>query len=250
MIVQDNDKYDAPKYRFVVRKSNKKITCQVVASRIGGDHIMAVAYSSELPEYGVKQGLTNYSAAYCTGLLCARRLLTKLGMEKVYNGNKAVGKFFENEDVEERRSLRCFLDIGLARSSTGANVFGALKGAVDGGLNIPYSGDRLVAGYFDKKTNKYNEAALADRIYGKHVSEYMKYTQAEDEEWYKSQFSQYIKNGVKPEEIKSMYEKAHEAIRAKPVIKRDIPFYNAEKKLKCLDKKARKVHRQEKIKTR
>jgi len=146
---------------------------------------MAAAYSSELPEFGVKQGLTNYSAAYCTGLLCARRLLTKLGMEKLYLGNKTVGKFFESEDKEERRSLRCFLDIGLARSSTGANVFGALKGAVDGGLNIPYSGDRLVKGYFDKKSGKYNESVLADRIYGKHVSEYMKHSKKEDEEWFK-----------------------------------------------------------------
>eukprot|EP00703_Trepomonas_sp_PC1_P002786 JAP93820.1 Ribosomal protein L5 [Trepomonas sp. PC1] len=250
LIIQDNDKYDAPKYRFVVRKSNKRILCQVVASRIGGDHIMAVANSSELPEFGVKQGLTNYSAAYCTGLLCARRLLTKLGMEKIYTGNKQVGKFFENEDNEERRSLRCFLDIGLARSSTGANVFGALKGAVDGGLNIPYSGDRLAAGYYDKKSGKYNEAALSDRIYGKHVSEYMQVAKAEDEEWYKSQFGVYIKNGVNADQLKSIYEKAHEAIRAKPMIKRDMPMYNPEKKLKCLDKKARKVHKQDKFKAR
>ena len=211
---------------------------------------MATAYSSELPEFGVKQGLTNYSAAYCTGLLCARRLLTKLGMEKIYTGNKAVGKFFENEDKEERRSLRCFLDIGLARSSTGANVFGALKGAVDGGLNIPYSGDRLAAGYYDKKSGKYNEAALSDRIYGKHVSEYMKVAKADDEEKFKSQFGVYIKNGVAPESIKAMYEKAHEAIRAKPEIKREMPMYNPQKKIKCLDKKARKVHRQEKFKSR
>lgn len=200
---------------------------------------MAAAYSSELPEFGVKTGLANYSAAYCTGLLCARRLLTKMSLDTTYKGNAKVGKFFELEENEEKRSFKCFLDIGLCRSTTGANVFGALKGGVDGGLNIPYSGNRLAAGYFDKKSGKYNEAALADRIYGKHVSEYMKYAKEEDEEWYKSQFSQYIKNGVEADSIKSMYEKCHDAIRAKPVIVRAIPA-------KCLPKAERKAHREQK----
>ncbi|CAL6033708.1 Ribosomal_protein L5 [Hexamita inflata] len=243
LTVQDKDKYDAPKYRFVVRKSNKKITCQVVASRIGGDHVMAAAYSSELPEFGVKQGLTNYSAAYCTGLLCARRLLTKLGMENEYKGNKAVSKFFQNEDLENKTSFRCFLDIGLARTTTGANVFGSLKGAVDGGLNIPYSGNRLAAGYFDKKTEKFNEAALADRIYGKHVSEYMTNLKSEDEETYKKQFSQYIKNGVEGASLKAMYEKAHDAIRAKPVITRTSKYTNEMNNKRRAEKKAARVAR-------
>ena len=35
---------------------------------------MCAAYSHELPHYGVKVGLTNYAAAYCTGLLLARRV--------------------------------------------------------------------------------------------------------------------------------------------------------------------------------
>ena len=34
--------------------------------------------------------------------------------------------------------FRCYLDIGLARTTTGAKIFGALKGAVDGGLDIPH----------------------------------------------------------------------------------------------------------------
>ena len=31
--------------------------------------IVCAAYAYELPKYGVKVGLTNYAAAYCTGLL-------------------------------------------------------------------------------------------------------------------------------------------------------------------------------------
>lgn len=39
---------------------------------------MCQASSTELPRYGVKVGLKNYAAAYCTGLLVARRLLRSL----------------------------------------------------------------------------------------------------------------------------------------------------------------------------
>ena len=36
--------------------------------------IVSAAYSHELPNYGIKVGLTNYAAAYATGLLVARRV--------------------------------------------------------------------------------------------------------------------------------------------------------------------------------
>lgn len=40
--------------------------------------IVCAAYSHELPKYGVSVGLTNYAAAYCTGLLLARRVSFRL----------------------------------------------------------------------------------------------------------------------------------------------------------------------------
>lgn len=43
----------------------------------------------------------------------------------------------ENLDVGPG-AFRCYLDVGLMKTSAGARVFGALKGAVDGGLNIPH----------------------------------------------------------------------------------------------------------------
>ena len=58
--------------------TNKDITCQIAYARVYGDVIVESAYSHELPKYGVKVGLTNYAAAYCTGLLVARRILTKV----------------------------------------------------------------------------------------------------------------------------------------------------------------------------
>ena len=74
LVVQDKNKYNTPKYRMIVRTTNKDICCQIAYARIEGDRIVESAYSHELPHYGVKVGLTNYAAAYCTGLLLARRV--------------------------------------------------------------------------------------------------------------------------------------------------------------------------------
>ena len=47
---------------------------QIAYARVEGDVIICAAYAHELPRYGIKVGLTNYAAAYCTGLLIARRV--------------------------------------------------------------------------------------------------------------------------------------------------------------------------------
>ncbi|KAG0180068.1 60S ribosomal protein L5, partial [Apophysomyces sp. BC1021] len=80
LVVQAKNKYNSPKYRLVVRFTNKDIVCQIVYAKIQGDFVLSAAYSHELPRYGVKGGLTNWAAAYATGLLLARRTLAKLGL--------------------------------------------------------------------------------------------------------------------------------------------------------------------------
>merc|ERR1711913_265859 len=90
LVVQDKNKYNTPKYRMIVRMSNKDITCQIAYARLEGDRIVAAAYSHELPRYGVKVGLTNYAAAYCTGLLLARRVLKQLNLDGEYEGNTDI----------------------------------------------------------------------------------------------------------------------------------------------------------------
>ena len=50
---------------------------QIAYARVEGDVIICAAYAHELPRYGIKVGLTNYAAAYCTGLLIARRVSTR-----------------------------------------------------------------------------------------------------------------------------------------------------------------------------
>ena len=46
---------------------------------------------------------------------------------------------------------------------------------------------------------------------GQNVADYMRYLVEEDEDAYKKQFSQYIKNNVTPD-MEEMYKKAHDAI--------------------------------------
>lgn len=220
LVVQAKNKYNSPKYRLVVRFTNKDIVCQIVYAKIQGDMVLASAYSHELPRYGVKVGLSNWSAAYCTGLLCARRVLAKLGLDEKYEGvTEATGEYFEVEPVEDGpRPFKCFLDVGLARTSTGARVFGALKGAVDGGLYIPHSESRFPG--YDRSTKELDVETLHAYIYGQHVADYMRELIEDDEERYAKQFAKFIELGVDSEEIEDMYMNCHQAIRADPAPKK------------------------------
>merc|ERR1712059_131522 len=121
LVVQDKSKYNTPKYRMIVRFSNADVCCQIAYARLEGDIVIAAAYSHELPRYGVKVGLTNYAAAYCTGLLLARRILQKFQLDTVYEGNTEInGEMYNVEDNDDGPgAFRACLDVGLARTSTG-----------------------------------------------------------------------------------------------------------------------------------
>jgi large subunit ribosomal protein L5e len=216
LVVQDKNKYNTPKYRMIVRFTNKDVICQIAYARIEGDVIVCAAYSHELPRYGIKVGLTNYAASYCTGLLLSRRLLKKFKMDGLYEGVvEANGEDYTVEDVDgQPGAFRCYLDVGLARTTTGARVFGAMKGAVDGGLDIPHSNKRFPG--YDAESKDFNAEVHRKHIFGQHVAEYMSRLKDEDEEAYKKQFSQYIKLGITPEELEDIYKKAHASIRADP----------------------------------
>merc|ERR1712193_61518 len=105
-----------------------------------------------------------------------------------YEGQLEVdGDEYNVESLEDgKAAFRCYLDVGLNRTTTGARVFGALKGAVDGGLEINHSTTRF-PGF--------------------------------DEDAFKRQFSQYIKEGITSDTIEQMYTNAHAAIRADPAAK-------------------------------
>ena len=90
MVVNSGNKYASPKYRLVVRFTNKAVIAQIVYAEASGDKTITSAYSTELKRYGLTVGLKNYAAAYCTGLLVARRALKKLGLDELYEGNTEV----------------------------------------------------------------------------------------------------------------------------------------------------------------
>ena len=81
-------------------------------------------------------------------------------------------------------AFRTYLDVGLARTSTGAKVSAALKGAVDGGLDIPHSEKRFPG--YDGEAKFFN----AD-VHRAH-----------------------LKLGMTPDSMEGMYTKAHADIRA------------------------------------
>jgi len=224
LILQDKTKYNSPKYRLVVRLSNQDVTAQIAYATLSSDVIMTAAYSHELSTYGAniykKAGQKNFAAAYATGLLVARRVLTKLGMDKLYEGQtKPDGKnFLVAADGDQRRPFRVLLDIGLHYTTTGARIFAVLKGAVDGGLAIPHKNKRF-PGYNSHKKS-FDAGVLRSHIFGGHVADYMRKLQSADPDRYKKQFSRYIAAGKGPDDVEKMWVDVHKNIRADPVHKK------------------------------
>lgn len=154
---------------------------------------------------------------------------------------KAAGEDRENVDeVEGKRPFRCVLDIGLNRSTTGAKIFGAMKGALDGGLNIPHDPKRFVGN--DKESKEYKPEVHREHIFGVHVAKYMKKLSEEDEAAYKKQFSQFIKLGITHDKIEEMYKNAHKKIREDPTGKKSERKAKEPKK-KLTPKEAQKMAR-------
>merc|ERR1711934_1285365 len=213
LVAQDKNKYNSPKYRFVVRFSNKDISCQVVSSKISGDVCHTAAYAHELTRYGIPVGHTNYAAAYCTGLLCARRLLNKFGLDSKFPGTEEVDAEFddafihnEEDDGEGPNAFHALMDVGLKSTTLGSRLFAALKGAFDGGLEIPHS-EKKFFGY-DPEAKEYCADEHREHIFGGHVRDYMEYLENDD-----------------PDKYALQYGKVHAAIRAGPTAK------NTEKKV-------------------
>jgi large subunit ribosomal protein L5e len=227
LVTQDKNKYQSPKYRFVVRFTNSDIICQIFSTDLDHDHCVAAAYAHELKRYGLKVGFTNYAAAYATGLLLARRVNHKFGLNELYEGKTEVdGADYDiNEDIKEEESspFKANLDVGLKRTTTGARLFGALKGATDGGLSIPHNDRRFPGSAKAEEGKKWEPDPDKHReyIFGIHVANYMRKLKEEDDEAYSAQFKRYIEAKVGPDDIEGSYTAVHKAIRSDPTKKRD-----------------------------
>jgi len=216
MVIQDKNKYNTPKYRIVVRFTNKDTIAQLVSSKIQGDFVHVAAYGHELTRYGIPVGHCNYASAYAVGLLLARRALTKFGIGDRYQGlTKITGEDFNVEPVADGpRPLHAILDTGLKRTSTGSKVFATLKGVADGGVDVPHSVRRYVG--YDAEAKKLKTDVLRQHIFGLHVASHMKLLREESVPAYEKKFSRYIKNNIGPDDVEKIYTKAHAAIRADP----------------------------------
>jgi len=256
LTTQARNKYNAPKYRLVVRFTNKDIITQIVSSEVAGDKVFAAAYAHELKAYGITHGLTNWASAYATGLLLARRTLKKLDLDEDFEGvEEADGEFTLTEATEgdePRRPFKAFLDVGLVRTSTGARVFGAMKGASDGGLYIPHSENRFPG--FDIETQELDADTLRKYIFGGHVAEYMETLADDDEERYNALFKGYIADDIEADGLEELYAEAHKQIREDPFKKpedeeekKDKDYWKSESK-KYRSGKLSREERQERVK--
>lgn len=134
-------------------------------------------------------------------LLLTSQVLKKFNLDGIYKGQTKVdGEHFMVEDVDDKPgAFHACLDVGLARTSTGARVFGAMKGAVDGGLDIPHSEKRFPG--YDNEGESLNAEVHRNHIFGKHVADYMRHLLEEDEEAFKRQFSLFIKAGITADDV-------------------------------------------------
>jgi large subunit ribosomal protein L18 len=104
--------------RAVVRNTLKHVSVQFIAYDQKGDSVLATATSMELEKFGWKGATGNTTTAYLAGLLAGKRALAK--------------------EVDE-----AVLDIGLQSPVKGGNVFAALKGIVDAGVEVAHDEEAL-----------------------------------------------------------------------------------------------------------
>merc|ERR1711865_882122 len=208
---------------LIVRFSNSKVICQVAYTTIAGDKVICQATSTELTNFGIPVGHKNYAAAYATGLLIARRMLKKFGLDQTFKGAKEInGEEYhveEEEDGDEKKPFKVIFDVGLQRTCVGSRLWGALKGAADGGLHVPHSAKNFPG--FKPAEEKgaeaeYDAEAHKEKIFGSHVKEYMEMMQEEDPTKYEAHFTKFIENSIDADKVEDMYTEAHSKIRADP----------------------------------
>lgn len=161
-------------------------------------------------------------------------------MADMYKGVEAAdGEFFDVYEKginEDRRPFRALLDVGLVRTTTGNRVFGALKGAVDGGIHVPHNTKRFPGYHIEKKeattgkrgkvvaekgkaSGAYNAKEHRDHIFGAHVQTYIDLLKKGDKARYQKQFSKWDAaiTKAKVATLEALYKKAHAEIRKSPV---------------------------------
>lgn len=158
--------------RFVVRRSLNNLIIQVIHYYPDGDRVLVTSTTRELEKnYGWKAHKGSIPSAYLAGFLCGLKAKKK-GIKKA------------------------IADFGLYDAIKGCSLYAAVKGAIDGGLNIPF-----------------NEKVLpsAEALSGKCIEGYANILLS-DSEKYKKQFGGSIKKGFKPEQYTKFFEEVKKKI--------------------------------------
>jgi len=184
LLIQDKQKFNAAKYRLVVRLSKRNVLCQLIYSRLEGDFVLSSSYSKKLNKVGLILNNNNFSTAYITGL----RLSNSFFLENF--------SFLKNQS-SLKSNFNVILDVGLTRVTTGNKVFAVMKGAVDGGFSIPHNEKRF-PGF--KKNETFDIETMKNRIEGRHILEFMELLKDEDEDKYSKQFKCLLDNNITPAE--------------------------------------------------
>ncbi|KAH8059922.1 5S rRNA binding protein [Aureococcus anophagefferens] len=200
LITQDKNKYNTPKYRLVVRFSNKYVTCAVHSSELVGDKCIATATPKELGRYGLK-----------------------VGLDELYEGNTdpegevvktEVGKKeYYAEELDDDKRLQVHPRRRHPDDDDGQPRLRRSRARRTAASTSPQL--QALPGY-DKESKEFDAEAMKDRIFGAHVSEYMEKLMDEDNAKYQQLFADYIKEGVEPDGMEDLYTSVHEAIREDP----------------------------------
>merc|ERR1712087_141575 len=145
----------------------------------------------------------------------------KFGLDETFKGKEELdGDEYHVEDEEgDQRPLKVILDVGIRRTVTGARMWGALKGAVDGGLHVPHNTKNFPgfkAAEEKGAEDEYDAEAHKDRIFGNHVKEYMEMLQEEDPTKYEAHFAKFLANDIDADKMEDMYTEAHGKIKENP----------------------------------
>merc|ERR1719145_31315 len=139
----------------------------------------------------------------------------------MFKGKEEIdGEDYHVEDEEnDQRPFKCILDVGLQTTAMGHRMWGALKGAVDGGLHVPHTNKKFPG--FKPAEEKgqdpeYDAEAHKEKIFGAHVKEYMEMLEEEDPTKYEAHFAKFIAEDINGDKLEEMYSDAHEKIKEDP----------------------------------
>jgi len=183
-------------------------------------------------------------------------------MANIFKGNRRIdGSDYDvmadaETDMQNRMPFKAILDVGMQRTTTGARIFGALKGACDGGIQIPHSGRRFPGHAIveDNKSGIYDAKVHMHRIYGCHIDDYMEKLKEQSDDDFFKQFSKWNKclSEAKLESCEDLFKSIHKKIIADPTYtkktsKKAAPKYDDARRTVVVGAKGEKYLRDRKL---